>query len=293
MNYFLTAKNICKSFEKTEALSNITLHIKKGDIFGVIGPNGAGKTTFLRIIAGILKPDRGQISFDINIQKNKISYLPEEKGLYRDMKIFEEVLFFGNLKGLKKKEIKKNYYFLSDIFKFMENDNTYVSTLSKGNLQKLLLIITFINNPDLMILDEPFSGLDAISTDALELFFKKLQSEGKTMILSSHNMEHAERLCGDICLINKGSIILKGSLDKIKKAKRKNIYILNYRGNLSSIKSDEIDIIENDGKNAVIEILNNDTGKIIKSMFDKIEIESFSHKDISLREIFIEKVKNV
>lgn len=293
MNYFLTAENICKSFEKTEALSNITLQIKKGDIFGVIGPNGAGKTTFLRIIAGILKPDKGQISFDLNIPKNKISYLPEEKGLYRDMKVLEEVLFFGNIKGLKRNEITINYTLLSDIFKFRENDNTYVSTLSKGNLQKLLLIITFLNNPDLMILDEPFSGLDAISTDSLENYFKKLQSEGKTIILSSHNMEHAERLCGDICLINKGSIILKGSLDNIKKDRRKNIYILNYRGNLSSIISNEIDIIEDDGKNAVIEILNNDAGKIIKSMFDKIEIESFSHKDISLREIFIDKVKNV
>ncbi len=220
MNNFLTIDSITKNFEKKRALNNLSFDVGKGKIFGLLGPNGAGKTTLIRIINKIFDPDSGKIIFngrEITAEDvAKIGYLPEERGLYPKMKVGEQILFFAKLKGMNRADAeKKSLQWLRRLGAYAWIDKK-VSELSKGMQQKIQFIITVLHNPQLLILDEPFTGFDPINVDLIKKEILRLQDEGATIIFSTHNMASVEEICEQIVLINNGEKILEGEIINIK-----------------------------------------------------------------------------
>ena len=213
-------KNVCKSFGEKVALDNVSVDIPKGKIFGLLGPNGAGKTTLIRIINRITIPNSGSVSFDgrpiTQEVVEKIGYLPEERGLYRKMKVGEQAMYLAQLKGMSSKdasaELKK--WFVK--FGIESWWNKRVEELSKGMAQKLQFITTVVHKPSLLILDEPFSGFDPVNAQVIREEILRLKEEGATIILSTHNMESVEELCDNIALINKSKVVITGGVDEIR-----------------------------------------------------------------------------
>lgn len=216
----LTIYNLNKRYESVEALSDFSLEVKSGSILGLLGPNGAGKTTLLRIINGILSKDSGEVKIldeEINLTTaRKIGYMPEERGLYDNMTVSNQILFFGQLKGgtpARLRDVMREYL---QLFNIENYENRKVKELSKGNQQKVQIIATLVHEPELVILDEPFSGFDPINGALLQQLIDRLHQRGTTVILSSHNMHAVEEMCNTIALINHGRLLLSGPLDDIK-----------------------------------------------------------------------------
>ena len=216
----IECKNVCKSFGDKVALDNVSVDIPKGKIFGLLGPNGAGKTTLIRIINRITIPNSGTVSFDgrpiTQEDVEKIGYLPEERGLYRKMKVGEQAMYLAQLKGMSARdasaELKK--WFVK--FGIESWWNKKVEELSKGMAQKLQFITTVVHKPSLLILDEPFSGFDPVNAQVIREEILRLKEEGATIILSTHNMESVEELCDNIALINKSKVVITGGVDEIR-----------------------------------------------------------------------------
>ncbi len=203
-------KNVSKSYGSKMAIKNLSFNVKSGEIFGLLGHNGAGKTTTLRIISGIIDDYDGEVYIN-----GKIGYLPEERGLYKDEKVKDVLKFFGELSGMDNKTIEKRAdYYLNrmDITKYK---NSKIKTLSKGNQQKVQFLVSIIHNPDIIILDEPFSGLDIINLNLLKDIIFELKNEGKSIILSTHQLEKIERFCDRILILKEGKTIHYGRLDEI------------------------------------------------------------------------------
>ena len=224
----LNVKNICKSYVNHRALDNISIDIPRSSIFGLLGPNGAGKTTLIRIINQIINQDSGQILLHgININYDdirKIGYMPEERGLYKKMKIGDFLLFMGKLKGLSRSESINS---ARDWFNNLEVSNWWnknIEDLSKGMSQKVQFISTVLHNPDLIILDEPFSGFDPVNANLIKKNLLRLKNEGKTIIFSTHRMESVDELCDNLAMINKSKKILSGKINDIKSAYKSDIY---------------------------------------------------------------------
>ncbi len=216
----LTIENLNKRYDKVEALTDFNLEVESGAILGLLGPNGAGKTTLLRIINGILSKDSGEVKIsgkDINLKTaQSIGYMPEERGLYDNMTVANQILFFGQLKGgepARLREVMREYL---ELFNISDFENRKVKELSKGNQQKVQIIATLVHEPELVILDEPFSGFDPINGALLQQLIDKLHQHGTTVILSSHNMHAVEEMCDSIALINRGRLLLSGSIEDIK-----------------------------------------------------------------------------
>lgn len=215
----LELKNITKKFEENIAVDNISFKVEQGKIFGIVGRNGAGKSTTFRMILNIIEPTEGICLYngkkiDSNVL-DRIGYLPEEGSLIPTYTVVELCEYYGSLKLLSDEEIKTNLIKWLEEFNILEYMNKKIKDLSKGNRQKIQFIISVLHNPDLIILDEPFSGLDPISVEELKKAILKLRDEGKTIIFSSHRMEHIEMLCEDVLLIDKGKSILQGNLKDI------------------------------------------------------------------------------
>lgn len=215
----LELKNITKKFEENIAVDNISFKVEQGKIFGIVGRNGAGKSTTFRMILNIIEPTEGTCLYngkkiDSNVL-DRIGYLPEEGSLIPTYTVVELCEYYGSLKLLSDEEIKNNLIKWLEEFNILEYMNKKIKDLSKGNRQKIQFIISVLHNPDLIILDEPFSGLDPISVEELKKAILKLKDEGKTIIFSSHRMEHIEMLCEDVLLIDKGKSILQGNLKDI------------------------------------------------------------------------------
>ncbi|MBO5397894.1 MAG: ATP-binding cassette domain-containing protein [Clostridia bacterium] len=215
----LELKNITKKFEENIAVDNISFKVEQGKIFGIVGRNGAGKSTTFRMILNIIEPTEGTCLYNgKKIDSNaldRIGYLPEEGSLIPTYTVVELCEYYGSLKLLSDEEIKINLIKWLEEFNILEYMNKKIKDLSKGNRQKIQFIISVLHNPDLIILDEPFSGLDPISVEELKKAILKLKEEGKTIIFSSHRMEHIEMLCEDVLLIDKGKSILQGNLKDI------------------------------------------------------------------------------
>ncbi len=217
----LSVNNLVKSYNHTRAVDNLSFQVHPGRIFGMLGPNGAGKTTTIRAILNIIKPTSGEIFFDNKLityeYYNMIGYLPEERGLYKRSKVIDVLIYFAGLKNIRKKDAGK----LADIWLNKLNISEYrekkIEQLSKGNQQKVQLIAAVIHNPRLLILDEPFTGFDPINQQEVKNLILSFVSEGKTIILSTHLMDLAEKLCEDILLIDNGQAISSGKLSDIKK----------------------------------------------------------------------------
>ena len=231
-------EDIHKSYGNYKALENINIKVKKGSIFGLLGPNGAGKTSLIRIINQIIAPDRGTIKINGNILEKKhvyqIGYLPEERGLYKKMKVGEQAIYLAQLKGLNKMEAKKRVKFWLEKFNIENWWNKKIEDLSKGMAQKVQFITTILHEPELLILDEPFSGLDPTNSELIKKEILDLKKAKSTIILSTHNMNSVEEICDEAAIINKSKKILDGKIDELKNEYSTNRWKICYIGNKMS-----------------------------------------------------------
>ena len=290
----LQIKKLSKQFKKIKAVDSISFNVQKGDVYGFLGPNGAGKTTSIRMIMGIIKPDVGTITlndYDIDtIGRQNLGYLPEDRGLYQKQNLNEILHYFGLLKGLKKREVITKADFWLERFNLIDQKMRKVEELSKGNQQKIQFILALLHDPQLIILDEPFTGLDPVNQILLKDIIKEKQDEGKTIIFSTHQMEQVERLCNNICLINKGKIILEGSLKDIRESHSSKTIEVRFSGKLdgSELNSffSELDLKEN----RLSGILVKEKNDFLEWMIPQVNIESFEVRIPSLEQIFITEV---
>lgn len=296
----LTADNIHKTYGDFKALTDISLVIPEGSIFGLLGPNGAGKTTFIRIITQIIAADQGTIKINnepLNIKHIKdIGYLPEERGLYKKMKVGEHLLYLAQLKGLSKKVAMERIKIWFKKFEIAEWWGKKVEDLSKGMQQKVQFIATIIHNPKLIILDEPFSGFDPINVNIIKDEILNLAKNGSTIIFSTHRMESVEELCDHIALINKSEMILEGSKKTIKSEYKTNTFDVWHKNLIDEVEDgfqiQKQEQIEDGFYNTSIKILNGKgPNELLKTLIDKIEVHSFIEKIPSMNEIFISTVQ--
>ena len=290
----LQITNLTKQFKKIKAVDNISLEVQKGDIYGFLGPNGAGKTTSIRMIMGIIKPDNGSIKLngsDINtINRKKLGYLPEDRGLYQKQNLSEILYYFGCLKGLDKRDSKNRANLWLERFHLDDQKGRKIEELSKGNQQKIQFIIALLHDPQLIILDEPFTGLDPVNQILLKEVIKEKQEEGKTIIFSTHQMEQVERLCNNICLINKGHILLEGPLSEIRKSHSEDAIELNFSGKIDNSKL-EVFFSDFDLKENILSgILKKKKNEFLEWIIPQVSIESFHARVPSLEQIFIKEV---
>src|ERR1041385_1049620 len=222
----LNASHLRKQYATVLAVDDVSLSVERGKILGLLGPNGAGKTTTIRMILNIIQPDAGSITFEgrpfDESMRNRIGYLPEERGLYRKNKLLNTIVYFASLRGIETDEAKRRAYDWLKRFDLLSYYDRKVEELSKGNQQKVQFIISILHNPQLVILDEPFSGLDPINQILLKDILLELKQQGKAVIFSTHQMDQAEKLCDTICLINRGNVVLEGELREVKQRFGKN-----------------------------------------------------------------------
>ena len=292
----LEIEKINKTFGDFKAVDNISFSLDTGSIFGLIGPNGAGKTTTIRMIMNIIIPDSGRISVldetDMTRATNNIGYLPEERGLYRKMKVGELLLFLTKLKSMDKNSAKKEIDYWLERLEITDWKNKKIEELSKGMQQKVQFIGTLLHKPKLLILDEPFGGLDPINTNLIKEIILELKEKGSTIIFSTHVMESAEKLCEDIFLINKGQKVLYGKLSEIKKGFGKQNVIIKYEGSDDFLKtSKQIKKYDNYGHYVEIQLANGgDPQKLLHEAMTSTKIQKFEIKEPSLNEIFIDSI---
>ena len=293
----LELNSLVKEFDKKKAVDNISFSLNRGEILGLLGPNGAGKTTTIRMIMNIIVPDSGEIkilgkNFNENL-KNKIGYLPEERGLYRKLKVMDTIEFFGELKGMKTNDIKNKAEVLLAKFNLLDYKDKKVEELSKGMAQKLQIIITIIHSPELLILDEPFSGLDPVNIEMVKDIILEKKKEGVSIIFSTHLMDFAEKLVDNVVMINKGKKVLDGELTEIKSQFGKRFVKINYEGDSAFLSSlPYIQSFKDYGNEIEIELKNiEDKDKLLKDISSKFSINSFILTEPSLNNIFIRKVK--
>jgi ABC-2 type transport system ATP-binding protein len=290
-------RNVTKRFGDFTAVSDLSLAVEPGSIFGLLGPNGAGKTTTIRMIVNIFAPDSGAVElFGTAITpatQDRIGYLPEERGLYKKMKVGDQLRFFAELKSVSGREADARIDRWLARLKLSEWKTSKTSELSKGMQQKVQFITSVLHKPDLLILDEPFSGLDPVNVELLKEIVLELKASGKTIIFSTHQMELAEKICDDICLINRSRKILQGSIREVKRASGRNAVGLRLEGGadvladrslVKSIErhSDGVEVLLADETNAQV---------LLKKLIEAgAKIERFEMIEPSLNNIFIEKV---
>jgi ABC-2 type transport system ATP-binding protein len=293
----LELNQVCKSYENVHAVKNLTLSIEKGSVFGLLGPNGAGKTSAIRMIMGIIHPDSGSIlrfgQSSIRDQTDRIGYLPEERGLYPKMKVMDTILFFAEIKNQNRQQSEKSADSWLKRLELEEWKDKKVESLSRGMQQKLQFICTIIHNPELIILDEPFTGLDPVNTSLIKDVILDLQRGGTTIIFSTHLMEQVEKLCKEICLIDKGEAVLKGKLSEIKRQSGKNRIKLSYDGEARFLNDPKlVKNYDNFGQYVEIDPAQGiRPQQILAKAIEQVEITLFEIADPSLNEIFITSVK--
>lgn len=301
----LEIKEISKSYSKKIALKSLSLKISKGEIFGLLGPNGAGKTTLIRIINQIITPDEGVVLFNNEpLSKDhlkKIGYLPEERGLYKNMTVESHAILLGELRGLSKTKIKENLSNWLKKFNIEDWAHKRIEELSKGMAQKIQFICTVLHEPDLLILDEPFSGFDPINVKLIRTELMRMKEEGKTIILSSHNMESVEEICDRVALINESSLIIEGEITAIKTEMKKAEFLVKFSGSLIGFINSLWTGYELVKKKSIDEkhhevILKMRHGNQIENLFETIKndvkIEAIVEKLPTLQEIFIDLVES-
>ena len=298
MSKILELKNLKKYYATQKAVDDISFSIEKGSIFGLLGPNGAGKTTLLRMITGIFYPDQGEIildgkTFDPLNDIIKIGYMPEERGLYKKMKIGDQALYLAQLKGMSKAEAMQKIKFW---FKRMEMEswwNKKVEDLSKGMSQKLQFVITVLHEPKLIILDEPFSGLDPVNANLIKDEIYGLAQRGCTVIFSTHRMEQVEEICDHIVLVNLGKKILDGTVAGIKQDFKENIFSIKVHEMPSVISNDAFHVVDQTANLLTVKINEGMNSNDVLKYFiqQNITIESFNEVLPSLNDIFINLVE--
>lgn len=290
----LIVRDVNKSFGDKHVVQDISFELDKPGVFGLLGTNGAGKTTTIRMILGIIKKDSGEISWNGKVVTRgnvNFGYLPEERGLYPKSTVYDQLIYFANLKGLSNKEADEAVRFWLNKLNLMEYINSPAEKLSKGNQQKVQFVTAMLHDPDLIVLDEPFSGLDPVNTEVLSGIMKELVSKGKYIIMSSHQMGVIEEFCSDLVILNRGKTVLKGNLKKIKDSYETNKVMIETDDDIKEVLSKlDLEIINESDGVYIIGAEASDRDKLLKELVkNKISIKTFSVVKPSLHEIFIEK----
>lgn len=297
--YLLEAQNICKSYADHMALSNVSLQIPSQSIFGLLGPNGAGKTTLIRIITSILQADSGLVLLNgEKLNRNhiqNIGYLPEERGLYKKMKVGEQLLYLARLKGLKRAPAIQKIRLWLEKLDMLEWIGKNIEDLSKGMQQKIQFIATVLHQPELIILDEPFSGFDPINVNIIKDEILALREQGSTIIFSTHRMESVESLCDHIALINKSEKILDGAKKEIKHQYRTNKFEIDHVGSLNNLEPNYKVIttqpMDHNRYHTVVKIPDDhNPNQLLRELISLTEIHRFAEVVPSMNDIFISKV---
>jgi len=288
----LEVKGLTKSFGDNTVLRDVSLSIGKSEIFGLLGPNGAGKTTMIRIILNVLRQDEGKVRIFgkefSEIVKEKIGYLPEEGNLYKDTKLVDCIRYFASLKGCDVPSESMDKMLRQ--FDLHEHSEKKIEELSKGMQRKVMFIIAVIHKPDILILDEPFSGLDPINRELVKNLIMEYKKKGMTIIMSTHQMDEVERMCDRILMINRGEKLLYGKLSDIKRKYGFSVFV-DYRGKLPKLAN--VKKVDDYGNHAELILKKGaDAQKILVKLAKKVEVKKFEIKTPSLNEIFIDVVKN-
>lgn len=291
----LIVKNVNKSFGDKHVVDNISFSLEEPGVFGLLGTNGAGKTTTIRMILGIIKKDSGEITWNgkaVTRGNVNFGYLPEERGLYPKSTIYDQLVYFANLKGLDKRAADKAVKMWLDKLNLMEYINSPAEKLSKGNQQKVQFITAMLHDPDLIVLDEPFSGLDPVNTEILSKIMKDLVKSGKYIIMSSHQMSVIEEFCSDLVILNRGKTVLSGNLKEIKDSYETNKVLIETTDEIDGIlKKFKVDIIDKNDDEYLVSADADDRSKLLKELVkNNIEVKTFKVIKPTLHEIFIEKV---
>ena len=292
----LVLKNVSKTFVGKQAVDNVSFTLEKPGVYGLLGTNGAGKTTTIRMLLGIIKKDSGEITWKGKTVERKnvnFGYLPEERGVYPKTKIFDQLMYFAELKGMKKEEATTAINKLAKELKVEEYLQMPAEKLSKGNQQKIQFMTAIIHNPELVVLDEPFSGLDPVNTEILKNIIIDLIKNGKYVIMSAHQMATIEEFCSDILILNKGKTVLQGNLKEIKETYPANRVEINVKQDIRNyIKEFELEIENETNNNYIIKITDEEKAyNLLKKLVEQgIKVDKFEIKRPTLNDIFIEKV---
>ena len=294
MSYSLVLEDVNKSFAGKQAVRDLSLAIPEGSIYGFLGPNGAGKTTTIRMIMSIIRPDSGRIELLSSTSplsvKDRLGYLPEEKGLYKKMKTRELIAYFGRLKHMQKDVALRRADEVLEQFGLGEQRHARCDTLSKGMGQKVQILATLLHDPDFVILDEPFSGLDPINIELVRQLILDLKASGKTVIFSTHIMEQAEQLCDYVLLINGGQKLIDGPLDEVRRTAEPTLTV-EIDGEPPSLEIEGVSRVNNMGRRLELSLANDaDPQAILSSLMQATTLRSFAIKEPSLHEIFVRTV---
>jgi ABC-2 type transport system ATP-binding protein len=301
----LELNNVVKTYQKHIAVNDVSFNVPQGSIFGLLGPNGAGKTSLIRIITTITRADSGSVMLNgekLNSRHpSEIGYMPEERGLYKKMKVGEHLLYLAQLKGLSKANAKKEINHWLEKFEITDWWSKRIEELSKGMQQKIQFIATVVHQPKLLILDEPFSGLDPINTNLIKDEIAELNRKGTSIIFSTHRMEQVEQICQEIVLINQGRNVLQGDVNSIKQNFKNNLFEISYSGILPESLQAEDDanenysIIKNENNRLTIKVSHDSASNLLLNYLMKngVYINGFNEILPSLNEIFIRQVGKV
>lgn len=301
----LEIQNISKSFYRKVAIDNISMSVNSGEIFGLLGPNGAGKTTLIRIINRIIEPDRGSIKLNGELMRQhhlaSVGYLPEERGLYRSMTVEEHAILLGRLRGLEKREVKTKLDEWLEKFEIQEWKKKRIEQLSKGMAQKVQFICTVLHDPNLLILDEPLSGFDPVNVDLINRELMAMKAEGKTIILSTHNMKSVEEICDRVALIHQAQKILEGKVSDLQEAAKKGEYAVKFQGNMiafvnalwTGFEMIEKEVLGADRFVAKLKMRGeNNFEDLLKTIMGQVKIEAAWEILPSMQDIFVQEVQS-
>ena len=292
----LILKNVSKSFVGKKAVDNISFSLQEPGVYGLLGTNGAGKTTTIRMLLGIIKKDSGEITWKgktVDRKNVNFGYLPEERGVYPKTKIFDQLMYFAELKGMRQEDATNAINKWAKELKVEEYLQMPAEKLSKGNQQKIQFMTAIIHDPELVVLDEPFSGLDPVNTKILKNIIINLIKKGKYIIMSAHQMETIEEFCSDILILNRGKTVLQGNLKEIKEKYPANRVEIDVKQDISTyIKDFELEIETETNNNYIIKISDeNSAHKLLNRLIgDGVQVDKFEIKKPTLNDIFIEKV---
>lgn len=296
----LTINHVTKRYGQVVAVNDVAFEAQPGRILGLLGPNGAGKTSTIRMITYITVPDEGQVLFEGKPvgpwSQEQMGYLPEERGLYKKLKVSEQLLYLAELKGLTRSDAREKIRYWLDRFDALDWGEKKTEELSKGMQQKIQFIATILPEPRLVILDEPFSGLDPINSDLLRDIILEMKEAGRTILFASHRMEQVEQLCDDICLISKGEIVVKGALRDVKRQFGKDAVLMEFDGDASFLDTLEADgiarVTNRSHHRAELRLINGTTGRqVLETALQHVDdIQRFQVMEPPLSDIFVDVV---
>jgi ABC-2 type transport system ATP-binding protein len=301
----LKLEAISKSFYQKLALDEISLNLEEGEIFGLLGPNGAGKTTLIRIINRIVEQDKGVVRFKNELMNDKhlaqIGYLPEERGLYRTMTVYDHALFLGRLRGMSKNDVNTNFNYWVDKFEIGDWRKKRIEELSKGMAQKVQFICTILHQPQLLILDEPFSGFDPINVELIQQELIEMKAQGKTIMLSSHNMKSVEEICDRVALIHQSKKILEGRVSQIRESRKDGKFAVRFSGSMIAFVTalwTGFELVDKEilGDNRFVAYIKmrgeNNFQDLLQVLLGQIQIEAAWEVLPSMQEVFIQEINH-